>query len=162
MIDIFFFQAEDGIRDYDVTGVQTCALPISVRPGPLSRRGRAPSRSSRLREERGLPLSPVRFEIGILGNLKFPGIDRLICSLICGSRHSEPTQNEKRDVKTTLPPPRSSQSGSRDCERTTSNSPGPGPRSAIRHRRLISATRSLLRARPLRWANLAGTNSAPP
>src|SRR5256885_441318 len=30
---IFFFQAEDGIRDYKVTGVQTCALPISgIRP----------------------------------------------------------------------------------------------------------------------------------
>src|SRR5688500_20280827 len=29
MCDIFFFfQAEDGIRDYKVTGVQTCALPI--------------------------------------------------------------------------------------------------------------------------------------
>ena len=28
-IDVFFFfQAEDGIRDYKVTGVQTCALPI--------------------------------------------------------------------------------------------------------------------------------------
>src|SRR2546427_9340471 len=27
----FFFQAEDGIRDLTVTGVQTCALPISVR-----------------------------------------------------------------------------------------------------------------------------------
>src|SRR5690606_40060008 len=27
----FFFQAEDGIRDFHVTGVQTCALPISVR-----------------------------------------------------------------------------------------------------------------------------------
>ena len=27
----FFFQAEDGIRDYKVTGVQTCALPISQR-----------------------------------------------------------------------------------------------------------------------------------
>src|SRR5438132_9527341 len=26
----FFFQAEDGIRDHCVTGVQTCALPISV------------------------------------------------------------------------------------------------------------------------------------
>src|SRR6266487_2883456 len=26
----FFFQAEDGIRDGRVTGVQTCALPISV------------------------------------------------------------------------------------------------------------------------------------
>ena len=24
----FFFQAEDGIRDWSVTGVQTCALPI--------------------------------------------------------------------------------------------------------------------------------------
>src|SRR5690606_39368553 len=27
----FFFQAEDGIRDFHVTGVQTCALPISVK-----------------------------------------------------------------------------------------------------------------------------------
>src|SRR5690554_7577197 len=27
---IFFFQAEDGIRDADVTGVQTCALPICI------------------------------------------------------------------------------------------------------------------------------------
>ena len=27
--DFFFFQAEDGIRDRLVTGVQTCALPIS-------------------------------------------------------------------------------------------------------------------------------------
>src|SRR5256885_12511512 len=27
---VFFFQAEDGIRDYKVTGVQTCALPILV------------------------------------------------------------------------------------------------------------------------------------
>src|SRR5256885_17272219 len=26
----FFFQAEDGIRDYKVTGVQTCALPIAA------------------------------------------------------------------------------------------------------------------------------------
>src|SRR5437773_6887765 len=31
----FFFQAEDGIRDRDVTGVQTCALPIST-PLPYS------------------------------------------------------------------------------------------------------------------------------
>src|SRR5262249_57931682 len=38
----FFFQAEDGIRDWSVTGVQTCALPISgvaataITPKPLS------------------------------------------------------------------------------------------------------------------------------
>src|SRR5437764_11896910 len=41
---IFFFQAEDGIRDTSVTGVQTCALPISPRSlradlGRLSRDG---------------------------------------------------------------------------------------------------------------------------
>src|SRR5215203_4721421 len=30
MILFFFFQAEDGIRDIGVTGVQTCALPISI------------------------------------------------------------------------------------------------------------------------------------
>src|SRR5256885_15966880 len=29
LLFFFFFQAEDGIRDYKVTGVQTCALPIS-------------------------------------------------------------------------------------------------------------------------------------
>src|SRR5207249_6157801 len=30
----FFFQAEDGIRDRNVTGVQTCALPISFQTNP--------------------------------------------------------------------------------------------------------------------------------
>src|SRR5256885_4172806 len=35
VVCFFFFQAEDGIRDYRVTGVQTCALPIwmAVRGG---------------------------------------------------------------------------------------------------------------------------------
>src|SRR5207302_2602270 len=31
LLRVFFFQAEDGIRDLHVTGVQTCALPIFVR-----------------------------------------------------------------------------------------------------------------------------------
>src|SRR2546430_4021566 len=30
VLEYFFFQAEDGIRDLTVTGVQTCALPISI------------------------------------------------------------------------------------------------------------------------------------
>src|SRR6267143_6148740 len=34
MDSIFFFQAEDGIRDGTVTGVQTCALPISASGRP--------------------------------------------------------------------------------------------------------------------------------
>src|SRR5437588_9500222 len=29
-VSLFFFQAEDGIRDHCVTGVQTCALPICL------------------------------------------------------------------------------------------------------------------------------------
>src|SRR2546422_4196796 len=33
----FFFQAEDGIRDVAVTGVQTCALPILTGPGGYAR-----------------------------------------------------------------------------------------------------------------------------
>src|SRR5699024_1548756 len=35
----FFFQAEDGIRDRNVTGVQTCALPISCSPDSFCRIG---------------------------------------------------------------------------------------------------------------------------
>src|SRR5437762_6362443 len=61
-IFFFFFQAEDGIRDTSVTGVQTCALPIletaparpvhGARRGPgtgdvLSRHGRAGRRGLR-------------------------------------------------------------------------------------------------------------------
>src|SRR2546426_12009806 len=38
IISFFFFQAEDGIRDYKVTGVQTCALPISVNRADLDAR----------------------------------------------------------------------------------------------------------------------------
>src|SRR5256885_12796366 len=66
--EVFFFQAEDGIRDYKVTGVQTCALPISgtaddvktwsvgvlvcwsdgkCRLGGIERRGPAPRQNSK-------------------------------------------------------------------------------------------------------------------
>src|SRR5207237_4504630 len=44
----FFFQAEDGIRDSSVTGVQTCALPICTRSPPASRRNAARDRSTSL------------------------------------------------------------------------------------------------------------------
>src|SRR5215216_1428907 len=43
----FFFQAEDGIRDDLVTGVQTCALPISRRPGAVQRAARRADRRPR-------------------------------------------------------------------------------------------------------------------
>src|SRR5690606_40249159 len=38
LLDVtFFFQAEVGIRDFHVTGVQTCALPIFATDAPLER-----------------------------------------------------------------------------------------------------------------------------
>src|SRR5256885_8670456 len=59
----FLFQAEDGIRDYKVTGVQTCALPISApdQPSGASRQRRggggrpAPDRPGPPRAARGAP-----------------------------------------------------------------------------------------------------------
>src|SRR5215468_12159235 len=49
----FFFQAEDGIRHRDVTGVQTCALPISCAPSGrcdrASTRAPGPRHGSRVR-----------------------------------------------------------------------------------------------------------------
>src|SRR3712207_7959469 len=69
MSSYFFFQAEDGIRDIGVTGVQTCALPISAcypipkgkEPTPYARCGHLPHCT--LRHGRGLlPLSAAEKE----------------------------------------------------------------------------------------------------
>src|SRR5689334_24559850 len=54
LVFFFFFQAEDGIRDGTVTGVQTCALPIY-----LSRLAQpAPARAAGA-DRRALPAAPV-------------------------------------------------------------------------------------------------------
>src|SRR5437879_12244136 len=71
----FCFQAEDGIRDTSVTGVQTCALPIYFaacgsfpprnRPSvPHSRPTRPATQSGRLKAMTGERLSKSRFKIG--------------------------------------------------------------------------------------------------
>src|SRR3989442_10232197 len=80
----FFFQAEDGIRDADVTGVQTCALPIcccsrdlmpaasgtrdrpaATAPGGSSGEGAVMERISRgLRELRGWARAKCRTGLG--------------------------------------------------------------------------------------------------
>src|SRR6266404_5572681 len=46
---LFFFQAEDGIRDKLVTGVQTCALPISEHGNAVSFEGGGPRHSGVVR-----------------------------------------------------------------------------------------------------------------
>src|SRR3989454_9759024 len=59
VVFFFFFQAEDGIRDYKVTGVQTCALPIYGADRARGARARLPPRVGaprvRAHDGRGLP-----------------------------------------------------------------------------------------------------------
>src|SRR5207249_9211489 len=55
----FFFQAEDGIRDRNVTGVQTCALPISVVDSiPLENLGFSIVHPNRDRDDESAPGVP--------------------------------------------------------------------------------------------------------
>src|SRR5437762_9468913 len=55
----FFFQAEDGIRDTSVTGVQTCALPISCLSAQHA------SRKAARRSRRRIP-DRVRLLLGLI------------------------------------------------------------------------------------------------
>src|SRR5205823_8688886 len=62
---VFFFQAEDGIRDKLVTGVQTCALPISPSSATVREcTGEAVCALSRTVAEDGAPAPRLPFEIG--------------------------------------------------------------------------------------------------
>src|SRR3712207_7986546 len=55
----FFFQAEDGIRDIGVTGVQTCALPIlAAHPTGIARKGRRRPKVRRPRRRMGAARGP--------------------------------------------------------------------------------------------------------
>src|SRR5207253_7465592 len=66
MLVFFFFQAEDGIRDGHVTGVQTCALPICASPSRCTRpellEPTARYRSDRCRREGSGTRTTVRSE----------------------------------------------------------------------------------------------------
>src|SRR5215213_4377052 len=68
MYYFFFFQAEDGIRDWSVTGVQTCALPISGsdRSGGAARVARALGGSASMKIASLLPsATEIVFALGL-------------------------------------------------------------------------------------------------
>src|SRR5256885_6266552 len=93
----FFFQAEDGIRDYKVTGVQTCALPIyrvagarfdvALRPARFADETRNAQLLSivagsqgleSLRDSAGRDVPVLRLEPLLIGSLfPIPGEDRI-------------------------------------------------------------------------------------
>src|SRR6266849_8425269 len=71
-ICFFFFQAEDGIRDPLVTGVQTCALPISYHPAhshlqAVLQRGRF-AVTAEIGPPRGANVAPIRRKARLLRN----------------------------------------------------------------------------------------------
>src|SRR5256886_8098840 len=87
----FFFQAEDGIRDLTVTGVQTCALPIFVtlalsKLAPLKSAstrivahvGKCACRSAQLRSVR-LKSARIRYAPVNLADLKFASVKLASC-----------------------------------------------------------------------------------
>src|SRR5699024_11551389 len=90
----FFFQAEDGIRARNVTGVQTCALPIWPRPCDREKsEGRI--RTARHQREREHPSRPP-----VLKGAKHGAILRLVThSFRRGSNHRRAgTRSEERRV----------------------------------------------------------------
>src|SRR5262249_59539624 len=78
---IFFFQAEDGIRDWSVTGVQTCALPI-FRPAPFETRPAAAGQGA------ALPLVAGPLRAGDRGLLREPAVRQAAVHL-AGADHRE-------------------------------------------------------------------------
>src|SRR2546427_4965570 len=85
---LFFFQAEDGIRDLTVTGVQTCALPISS----LARTTRLPEVVFSIRSTR-LVLREFRLLMVLSYMLAVPMREMLMvecsCPVISGPRSAE-------------------------------------------------------------------------
>src|SRR5690606_40104182 len=75
----FFFQAEDGIRDFHVTGVQTCALPIwgDEAPESIATRGNHAARADRLSTAshlhlRAYYLPPIPVDLAIWAQIDLP------------------------------------------------------------------------------------------
>src|SRR5256885_6561661 len=84
----FFFQAEDGIRDYKVTGVQTCALPISNSP---------PRSSPRTGEGRGRRRWRVRAGRATSIQGRVTG-QSLLCAVTARQTIAKPVRSEERRV----------------------------------------------------------------
>src|SRR5207245_6178122 len=79
----FFFQAEDGIRDATVTGVQTCALPIFV---PVGGHAPEPANLKRARFLHDLWVTGAAAAIVLIVNCHDVTIDEVDPSLLAGYR----------------------------------------------------------------------------
>src|SRR2546426_928120 len=95
---VFFFQAEDGIRDYKVTGVQTCALPISVR---LRHRAEVHGNVRGLRDHLPVGVEQRRGAIAPLADVRrHGGVDQHQAHLLRDRREGVPHHLETDGVET--------------------------------------------------------------
>src|SRR5436309_16013934 len=106
----FFFQAEDGIRDFHVTGVQTCALPISrhsrfpqraptIMDGYPSAHGQPASRISGTRSEErrvGKECKCLRSPSKKKNNQSASNTDPTTATWTSSTSHAHPTSHATR------------------------------------------------------------------
>src|SRR5437016_11744890 len=91
----FFFQAEDGIRDWSVTGVQTCALPISKHLAPARSSVAAGSASfESLSVSLRVPRWAHEYEREDVATMKGNAMVRTVCGV--GQEH--PTRKTRKKV----------------------------------------------------------------
>src|SRR5690606_40729279 len=88
LVSSFFFQAEDGIRDFHVTGVQTCALPISA--SPFSFAGSAPVHTVRFLLALAAPRVPSLENYGNVATIRG--------QVRCGGEQKVSRRSEERRV----------------------------------------------------------------
>src|SRR5699024_11859547 len=89
---IFFFQAEDGIRSRNVTGVQTCALPISVHGGGTLRSQHCRDQAQHHKQ----PVMAFQHQPGIgfpLFSFHHTSLFFIYCILYCGNLFGLPPIN---------------------------------------------------------------------
>src|SRR5690606_39426280 len=84
----FFFQAEDGIRDFHVTGVQTCALPIST----------LTSRSAEKRETQNSGVYKKTHSLGALDSYSLVSVRGCLTGPISPINFTKSTRSEERRV----------------------------------------------------------------
>src|SRR5690606_39455106 len=104
------FQAEDGIRDFHVTGVQTCALPISStrKATKLSNPSRDAIATS-LRRVAAPPQSGMGFE-------SLDGFDNFVAFLVLDALISNRDRHEQKDRKSVVEGKSVDVAGSRSTE----------------------------------------------
>src|SRR2546430_3954808 len=101
----FFFQAEDGIRDLTVTGVQTCALPISPLPNTEERvksNSSMPTINQLVRKGRNKLKRKSKSPRSEEHTSELQSQSNLVCRLLLEKKKKKTYNHTKRSIKAIL------------------------------------------------------------